>query len=405
MVAEDPEEYQPESENSEGGANDHIGELQAGGKHLQSPGANSQMSGTTAFSADPSLAGPEMEKLDSMAVENLPDLFQASRKILDLLAPQNFSPGRVEATVKDLLIPGSRLATKLKFNEDKFNLLRKLYEPELEPGQRYIKVRYIVRSLLGTPNPLEEDFRPDEILYAANLATLVKECLVIEKESEKARRLLMDLDSPPFRFPEPFLESFDHEVAFGKSSLVEESFDLMLDIRTQFIIAALRHQRDDDNFVPEELLIAGLYDEPAERDPELDFFQNVVTNGRPRGIGLVMSQDQVDKIYERTTSIRSTFRQNKDARQIGELVEFDQLEDQFPWLEFLIRLVEWTRLRLSEILQSIEQQGGINNIIPLLIDAIKLNDSQNSIDYESPPPATRRLQPPAEVTKEAPIQK
>lgn len=363
-----------------------IENLPSGAQHARSPSSASQMSGTTAFSAATSHSVREVASIEPMAAEKLPELFTTSWKILELLAPRDASRKVVESIIRDLRTLGSRRAKRLKIEEDSFKVVRELYGSDT-----YIQMRFIFLRLLGNQNPKNGPFRPDAIIHTANIATMVKELLVIQKESPRRRHVLMDLD----RFPEPFLGAFDDKEKF------ERTFEMALDIRTQFTIAALSHAKEQEDFDPDKLLTSQFFDEPAERDMELDFVEDVLANGNPKGLpgGPVISDNLIDMIKERVMQIRSTFRDNSDAREAGDLVDFEQLEELFPWLDFLTRLVSWSRAQVIEISRNIIRQGGVQNIAKELIEAIQNIDSEASVVYLPPPSATqpRQLAPAAEI--------
>ena len=115
--------------------------------------------------------------------------------------------------------------------------------------------------------------------------------------------------------------------------------------------------------------------------------------------GPANSPDQEARIRNRVLEIRDAFRHSADAVQAGDLVDFDQLDEQFPWLMFLTQLVQWSRERLDEITESIKQQGGVGNVVRLLIEAIKNSDSQAEIDYDTYPSIRepRQLLTPAKI--------
>lgn len=393
MVAEDRETE--ENEDDEDGEAD---EEAAQAQRSHSLGAMSQMSGTTAissFSARTSHSQGEIVALDPMVAEILPDLWSTSSSIVNLLAPIDASEDQVESIVRELKVSGSRLAKSLRYYEEKFGISRQHYGNE-----NYIKTTLIFRRLLGSAEPDEGDFRPDAIIHSANIATLVKDFLVIEKESQSTRSILMGLDS---YFPEAFVTKFDNEIRFGNSLLQDESFDLALDIRTQFTIVALGFQKEQERWDPDQILAATFYDPPQQRNPPLSYFEDSIRNGRPKnimGTGLPTADQQNAKVVDRVRLIRSAFRQSNDALEAGDLVDFEQLEELFPWVKFLTDLVNWSRLRLEEISEGIKQQGGVNAITKSFIEAIKSNDSQADINYDPPPSsviAPRQLQPPAEI--------
>ena len=344
------------------------------------------MSGTTAISLGTTWSAGEIAALDSLIAEYLPELFTSSCRILDLLAPADGTKATrsdTESIVRELKVLGSRRARRLKHDEDKFKITKDIYG-----GEIYIKPKHILRKLLLTDDPGDENFRPDSILHAANLAILIKEFLVIQRESPSTNEILWSLDK---LFPEVFVGKFGGKAQFGQSALLEESFDLGLEIRTQFTIIQLEMQKDKEDWDPEKVLTANFYEHPSALD-------DAITNGRLLNIlgASPNSDNQIAKITARVKSISNNFRESFDAIEAGDLVDFEQLVTEFPWLKFLEDLVHWTRLRLNEIYRDIKEQGGIENITKSLIDVVKSLDSQADLRYESPPSASqpRQLLPP-----------
>jgi hypothetical protein len=341
------------------------------------------MSGTTAISLGTTHSAGEVAALDPLVAEYLPELFTSSCRILDLLAPTDGTKAAhsdTESIVRDLRVLGSRRARRLKHDEDKFRITRDSYGT----AELYIKPKFILRKLLGTDDPGDENFRPDSILHTANLATLIKEFLVIQKESPSTSDTLWNLDK---HFPEAFVGKFDGKAEFGHSALLEESFDLGLEVRTQFTIVQLEIQKDQENWDPEKILTANFYEHPSALD-------DAILDGRLLHIlgPSPNSDDQIAKINARVNSISNAFRSSYDAIEAGDLVDFEQLATEFPWLKFLEDLVHWTRLRLNEIYQDIKEQGGVENITKSLIEAVKTLDSQTEIRYDSPPSASQPRQ-------------
>jgi hypothetical protein len=399
MVAEDREMEQnedDEEEEEDGKEEQDVAQFQ----RSHSPGGMSQISGTTAissFSARTSHSQGEIGALDPMVAEMLPDLWNDSYRIMNLLAPADAQEEQVESSVKELKVSGSRLAKNLRQSERRFALTREHFGNE-----PYIKTTLIFQRLLGTPKPAEASSRPDAIIHAANLATLVKDFLVMEKESQSSQSILGGLDS---YFPQVFVAKFEDNIQAGNSRLLDESFELALDIRTQLTIIALGFQKEQESWNPEQILLDSFYDAPPQRSrSSISDFEDAVRNGRPRdlmGAGSTLADHQSAEVLQRVKDIRSTFRHNTDAIELGDLVDFERLEELFPWVKFLTDLVHWSRMRLDEISEGIKQQGGVLNITQSFIEAIKTNDSQVDINYDAPPPssviAPRQLQPAAEI--------
>jgi hypothetical protein len=397
MVAEDREEEEEEEEEEEDQDTNKAERAQSS-QRSQSPDAMSQMSGMSGTTAITSHSAAAVAELDPMMAEILPELLESSVRIMDLLAPAGITDKIVDNVVKELKTPGSRKSKRLRFEEDKFKLSRDHYGKD-----DYIISSYVLRRLLGD-DPGEGPFRPDAILHAANLATLVKEFTVTPKESESMISRLTILDT---YFPEPFVYKFDDDLQYGSSTLLDQAFDLGLDIRTHWSISNLYQSRGQDRAKLEEVLAEDFYHPPEERNLSLPYYVDYTLNGRAKDIlrgGPANSQEQKNRILERVDQIRGCFNAGDEAAEHDDVVDFDLLEEHFGWSDFLAKLVTWSRYRLTEISRSIREQGGIQAITQALIDTMRNNDSQIEINYEPPPTIMRprELLPPANITPGVP---
>jgi hypothetical protein len=364
-----------------------------GFQRSQSPGGMSQLSGTTMRTTH---TEAELQDLDSILVEFLPDLLGSSLKILDLLAPPEAvnNPKLVDTISKDLKVLGSRRAKKLKHFEEKFRTDRDSFGTDL-----FIRVSVILEKILGSGDPPLGDFRPDALLYAANLTTLVKDLLVTQKENTDTHVYLEGLDT---HFPGIFLSGFAENAVFGNSSLLEAAFSVGLAIRTQTAIAEMIHYKDHPSQVDLAKILADcFFDVPDRSKKSLSYFENLSLNGKVKDIMAAApnTADQIIQIKARVERIRKEFRNSEEAREAGDLVDFEQLDEKYPWQDFVAELVTWARLRLDEITRCIQKQGGVDNIVRSLIETIKNNDSQVDLEYD--PPATimapRHLLPAADI--------
>lgn len=363
------------------------------------------MSGTTfAFSVKSTHSAQELADLDPMMVENLPDLFANSRKILNLLAPVDASEETVESIIRELKVLGSHRAKRLRNFEAKFATDRENFGSD-----HFIRAAFILRKLLGGSDPEEVNSRPDAILHTANLATVIKDFLVTQKESQAMHEKLTTLD---MYFPEAFITKFvkpGERAEFGKSDLLDDTFVMAKEIRTQFTIVNLSHHKESQNWDPEQILAQTWYGPVDKPDPSLSVFDDAVKNARLEDLIRMSPNDpgQAEEITERIELIHSTFRQNNDAIEAGDLVDFEQLDELFPWRKFLTGFVQWSRARLAEIDQSIVQQGGLENITRSLIELVQSMNSQGELIYD-PLPAimeSRQLLPPANIARNAPSQR
>ncbi|KAH7317672.1 hypothetical protein BKA65DRAFT_514952 [Rhexocercosporidium sp. MPI-PUGE-AT-0058] len=357
--------------------------------------AMSQMSGTTAMT---SYSAQEIAKLDPMMAEILRELLESASKILDQLAPKGAidTEDQVEAIMTDLKIPGSRRGKHLRLHERMFGVAKDYYGSDI-----YIRPSFVLRKLLGTDSPEEGDFRPDPVLHAANLATLVTEFLVLQRGEAKTKSTLQGVCNI---FPESFMGKLDEVAEAGQSESVDAVFDLALDFYTQSAMVCLAvRDEEGDEFTPAQVLASVFYDQYDESDPYAPFaemtdggvLKNILRSGQP------YSEAQVEMIQERLALINGTFRSSEEARDASDLVDFDQLNEMFPWLTFITHIVQWSRSRFTEITETISKQGGVDEITQSLIELIKSNDSQVEIRYDPPPAVTRKreLLPAADITQ------
>ncbi|KAG4439771.1 hypothetical protein IFR05_004739 [Cadophora sp. M221] len=357
--------------------------------------AMSQMSGTTAMT---SYSAQEIAKLDPMMAEILRELLESASKILDQLAPKGAieTDEQVETIVTDLKVPGSRRGKHLHLHEQMFLVAKAHYGNDI-----YIRPSFVLRKLLGTANPEEGNFRPDPVIYAANLATLVTEFLVLQRGEAKTKSTLQGVCNI---FPESFTGKLDQAVQAGQSDLVDQVFDLALDFYTQSSIVCLALMDEEGHgLTPDQVLASVFYDQFDDSNPRAPFaemtdggvLKNILRSGQP------YSEVQFEMIQERLALINGTFRNSDEAREARDLVDFDQLNEMFPWSTFITHLVQWTRSRFTEITETINRQGGIDEITQSLIELIKSNDSQVEIQYDPPPTVTRKreLLPAANITQ------
>lgn len=344
------------------------------------------MSGTTAitsFSAMTTVSTTQLELMNPLIAELLPDLLDKSYKILNLLAPPDASDELVHSIVKELKTFGSRRARLLKILEDLFTVLRKSFG-----DQAFIMAQYVNRKLFRMEDP-DFEHRPDAIIQAANLAIIIKDFLATERES---RVMLRHLNVMNDKFPRPFLTNFvKGDPGHGDTSLHQATFNMALEIRTMYAIADLLAQSERDQWNPDELLVAYFFDSNTDHQSSAEAIQN----GKLKNIlcdGPSLSREEEALVLDRVESIRRTFRFEEDARNAGDLVDFDQLDRAFPWSKFLLNLVQWSRSRLDEITRGIRSQGGVEVITESIIEVVNNSDSQVGLVYDSPHSVVRPRQ-------------
>lgn len=330
-------------------------------QHMQSPGAASEMSGTTAVT---SRSQSQIAQIDPEIAKLLPDLYKKSVALLNLLFPKEITIETLDAVTNELKTVGHKRARKLKACESDFQKTRDSFGTEF-----FINNAYVLQKLFGgdgsVDDPEESDFRPDAINYLANLATLVKEFLVAERDGSKTLMTLQTLDST---FSTAFASRFDENIKCGGSALLEESFDIGLEIRTQYVIRELESKRDRDEFDFRSILLAAFCEPEIAGEPDDSpvQFKNILGSAVPN------SEEQDLKIESQLEQIRDGAGLRDDSQ---DPFDIDMLRNTFPWSQFRHQLATWAWERYDEILESIEQQGGLQKIVESLMDIIDQTES------------------------------
>jgi hypothetical protein len=357
-----------------------------------SPSALSQMSGTTAITTITTRSEAAIADLDDFLEEDLPDIYSHAMRIVDMLAPSNVSDDTVLQLFNRLKIVGSKEAIKLQRSEQVFEILYErfltkddLTKGDSTKGKLYIRTDDIIRKFLGKEHG-DGNFRPDAILHLANLASMIRNFVATDQKSQRMRNQLFLLNR---WFPEAFARDFNDTPSYGNSTLLNETFELALEIRTQLAISELRHGIDSETWDP-DLIITEI------------FFANDEEPKSIMGIKVQNTPDQMSSIIERVEDIRSAFRDQEQAQLQGDLVDFEQLDERYPWPMFLMDLVSWAKLRKDEIVTSVKEQGGPAGIKEALSEVMTGSSSQDNTTATALPDHVVQLSTTMDVTGELP---
>ncbi|KAK6580682.1 hypothetical protein PZA11_006918 [Diplocarpon coronariae] len=344
----------------------------------QSPRGISQMSGRTATT---SFSHGEMEKMDPvMMADSLPDLFESSMNILDLLAPSaEADEEQVGVVIKELRIPGSHYALNLKSCEGKLLEVKGKYG-----DQTFIQTSHVLRKLLGSENAGDGDFRPDPVFHAANLAAFVMGVLVMQKESQGTHIALRSLCQ---NFPGAFMNIAEGDLE-AQSKTMDLAFDLALKLHIQHAIAYLRGMHEKGYHLTPDQALADLFYEDIPDELDLHASYKMITQDstmkKIAGEWWPLTQKQVAQVEEGLDNLAMGFRAEKYSPGADDLVDFEHIDGTFSWNSFVTEVVQWGRLRFNEVIQMVENQGGIDNVSRSLAELIKSNDSQGFTQLQPP---------------------
>lgn len=318
---------------------------------FRSPGAISEMSGTTAIS---SFSMVEAEFLESrFIVKHLRKLCDSADEFLEHIAPSGASMPDDLRNIKEMQKPGSAYSEEYLDYEIELNVHLKHFKSE-----DYIHVRALHRALFGTDvQTAASDAGLDLILYLTNLLIFAKQMIYSDRDDKTMWDVLRRLDNT---FPVQFMRSLDPNAqpsGKGESRLFRETFLLALELRTQLAILVLQKLPDSLDFDPEETISEiFLRSESSQAvDGSLIRGWNTAALG---GDECPLPQELQDQVVARLNEIRRFFLTDEDSLQRGELVELERLREKFPWEATILRLLAWVRLRRKELLGAIEDLGG-----------------------------------------------
>ncbi|KAF2645140.1 hypothetical protein P280DRAFT_391931 [Massarina eburnea CBS 473.64] len=352
----------------------------------QSPGALSEMSGTTAIS---SFSMVQAEMLEGrLIMRHLPRLHEATSDFLDHLVPDE--PGldhlqkhmrNDEKRINYMQMPDSTFT--IDYND--FDGVLSLHLAHFRGDHQYIYPRAIHTALFGSNhNVAASQTGLDLIIYQANLAIITKDMIHTDRSSKTAWDSIRGLE---YHFPALFLADLDPNVdastsVSGDSALLQETFALALDLRTQLAILWLIRRSNDDEF---------------DFDPDgvlADVFLrgSVGVDGDTRtvrgwGVPALGGEDAPlpeafsDQVVERCKELRKYC----EEPTLGEGgIDLDGIGAAFPWRLSIIRLLSWARLRKAELRRSLANMGGIGAIREKIQSQI-----QKPGPVEEPAPAPR----------------
>ncbi|KAF1959890.1 hypothetical protein CC80DRAFT_312403 [Byssothecium circinans] len=344
-----------------------------------SPGAVSEMSGTTAIS---SFSEVQAELLEARLIQHhLPMLHQATCKFLDHLVPGEEG----DADISERIHSDSRRIDYMQMPDSAFvqdyNILENILAPHLShflgDQQQYISIRAVHGALFGrNRDGAASQTGLDLVLYQANLVIFAKDMIHTDRGDKKVWDTIRALQNS---FPAHFLSGIsrdedDSVSPVGGSMLLQETFELGLDLRTQLAIIYLEHMAHTDEFDPDEIIQDVFLRE--ENDGS-----HVVQGWAVSALGAgdsSLPQPFDDEVIERCREIRRYFPSDDESLERGE-ADLEGLGQAFPWRNLILRLLSWIRARKIEVRTALASNGGIGAI-----------EKRVEIEMQNPNPTAER---------------
>ena len=333
------------------------------------PEGNSNISGTTFLPQDSSFEDGVADPI--VMVDELSDLQSAATRLMDLFISNASDPRDIVDAAKRLTNPMSTQSKRLKPATHKLISAMKGFSKQV-----FIDVEQI-KQLIPSVHPKGTAFpwSPSPILHKANCARLALDVLLATIGSHSPRHAIERLQS---QFPAPFLDAIvkrSQVKPIGASTAEKQTFELALEIRTQYFIKELERRQNEKDFDPQSILRGVFYDELALEDayskPEQGFL---------RGFKLAPTfEDENGRLPDRF--------QEDVVDRIGEL-EYDLFAEDgstqiqnlksASWTRFIQRTARFIYTRDSEIKFDLQQQPKIDEVDDLVRNEIEHRGSATS---------------------------
>lgn len=364
---------------------------------LDSPNGH-DMSGATLQPGD---SDADNGEIDAIAmVEALPNLQAASTRLLDFFSSSFSSPSSIAELARHLANPKSSQTRRFQYLTNNFSSQLDLFGSDV-----YISLD----KMTAIFPPIEHEsqiWRVDGIIYKSNCARLALEILTRITMTEDAEESLYALEG---QFPMPFLSALANENMAknaGISGLRRETFDLALQVRTQFLKMRLLYDKGVTDLDPNLLLQDVFYNAnldsqaPASPTPTL------------RGFSLPSFQDVDGNLPEQyTKDVNDRIREITACFQADGQVDFDALDERYSWEDFIFSVAKWLRSRNEELNSHLDQQPRVEDVLEKLENAISqggqedvVHDTQiqdkaepTSQRQQASQQQRRELLPPAEI--------
>ena len=287
----------------------------------------------------------ELEQLDRHdIVENLHLLYQDSKALLEVVGLH--PTDKVNKIVHELQEPSSKAATRLR------RLATRLEETrEGSFGQRQIispdLISHKIAGLgMGSLLPMGT-WRPDCIIYLANLATTFQTLLSHDRSDNDIVSLLMLLHQ---NFPTAFTTGLDTIPSNGMSfetSFARETLELAVELETQLTISMLLNGKSQG------------------ADPS----QVINSIWHKNGDGFhLLERPGLSNLQGFRQMIEARIRTIKDSSvtERGDTLDLENLQQAFAWEGFLAQFVFWIQARAAEVEEQLRSQGGVDEIRRLI---------------------------------------
>lgn len=324
----------------------------------RNPEGHSTLSGTTVVHHVSDSEDDEPDALD--LVDELPDLQHAALSLLDLLTSNASDPIGIFNAAKR-----TRDTDAKRFKRHSKKLLERL---KVFGNASFIDAAQVERLIPSVRNG-SKAWNPSPALHIANCARLALDILLENVGSKSASQAIRSLDT---EFPAPFMNqiaSNTRPVSVGTSAAEKPTFELALEIRTQFFIMELERCQNEPEFDPRALLRKIFFDDAA-----FDLDNNLFDTELLRGFKLASAFEDENGILPRRFQEAVTERIHELEVELfddDDALNFIGLRAAFSWKRFVLRAANFIYQRDKEIRRDLQTQPSFDEIKGLVIQTIK----------------------------------
>ncbi|KAF1812973.1 hypothetical protein P152DRAFT_333313 [Eremomyces bilateralis CBS 781.70] len=227
---------------------------------------------------------------------------------------------------------------------------------EIFTSAGFIDPKAVIEQMLEGKHidSLEAKYRLEDVLLKINLAHFAHAMV----EASGPGHLQVILHNIVRSFPLPFATGFEEgSVQPGATTLIDCMMTLVLDIKTQIVLAILAETSID----PEGIIGPQFFEAPSAETQDWDI-DYLLVDGRIKKVCDQIDRDRslrtkyVNLTRERLKAIREQLDPEEDE-------DCENLQDAFPWKDFVANALRFVQLRDAELTKRIKAQGGADRII------------------------------------------
>jgi hypothetical protein len=299
----------------------------------------------------------------------LPELGSSAQKLWAFISRQANSKAAIKNLSLLLQDTGSREYKALKRLIPGYTTQKEVYGTEY-----YINVPAAISTILPSQlfrNTGDGPWRPDGILYFANLAQFISGVLCCVDNEERLRLLENTERDYPNQFMSRVVEERSVNWDMGCSALGSLTLEGGIYIRTQLYILKIQKRLQEPGFDPATSLAEIFYNSG-------DALKGFGSDG-------LRTEELPDPFKRKIAKVTSRLNDliNEDAG-------FESVNLEYSWSKAVVKLVLWAQARKEELESQLVSHGGFEGVYDTLLAEIKKREGLQTVEDASTVETERR---------------